>query len=418
MLSQQVTADAYITEHGIEQLLDLAERLRATNGGVLDDSAILAIAEATGIPEEAVRVAVKVRGETARKGVLYRWRSTFLSLEPSVKRWVTSGLMAAGIGFAQAFGVFGRYLAARSTLPNPGALMDLLGICFAMFGLYNLAICRNLRTAAVAGVILGAGWFPVYQIFGFILNLPESSSYWIIFWAGLGLIGGSLLQLVVSHNHHLLGLKDRSNERRELLSQLVELQDKLRSGEQSAAFLSVDVVGSTQMKRDADPLNVEFTFTEYHRFVDMVARRYGGRVHSTAGDGMICAFDTAQQAVGAGRNLQVGILEFNALRNKIGVPLRLRAGVHAGPVVAPDAGDLTSVSFAHVIDVAAHLQKVCPIGGLAVSEEAAAQLPGGAASIGTTRVEAGEISGVAWVPRSIAAFAPSPTPPLPRPAQS
>ena len=69
-------------------------------------------------------------------------------------------------------------------------------------------------------------------------------------------------------------------ERQELLKQLVDIQDKLRSGEQEVSFLSVDIVGSTRMKQMADPLSVEFTFTEYHKFVEMIARRSGDVVAS------------------------------------------------------------------------------------------------------------------------------------------
>jgi hypothetical protein len=47
---------------------------------------------------------------------------------------------------------------------------------------------------------------------------------------------------------------------------------------------------------------------------------------------------------------------------------------------------MSSINFASVIDIAAHLQKECPIGGVAVSDEAGASLIGGPISIGSERV--------------------------------
>src|SRR5262249_37432708 len=168
---------------------------------------------------------------------------------------------------------------------------------------------------------------------------------------------GLLVFKIVDTYRAKLGLIDPVKERQELLKQLVDIQDKLRSGEQTISFLSVDIVGSTRMKQIADPLSVEFTFTEYHKFVEMIARRYGGRVHSTAGDGMTLAFDSPSQAFGAARTIQTGVIELNTFRNKIGVPIVLRCGVHTGTVMAPDASDVTTINFADVIDISAHLQK-------------------------------------------------------------
>jgi hypothetical protein len=52
-----------------------------------------------------------------------------------------------------------------------------------------------------------------------------------------------------------------------------------------------------------------------------------------------------------------------------------------------------------VIDVAAHMQKAAEPGALMVSETTAHYLPGGMESVGETRVEIDEITGVQWKPR-------------------
>ncbi|HSI71903.1 MAG TPA: adenylate/guanylate cyclase domain-containing protein, partial [Fimbriimonas sp.] len=218
---------------------------------------------------------------------------------------------------------------------------------------------------------------------------------------------------IVDRNRSKWGLKDPVKDRQELLRQLHDLQNKLQSGKQSMTFVSFDVVGSTRMKQSADPLAVEFTFNEYHDFVERIARKHGGSLHSTAGDGIICAFENSTDGFAAAKNIQAGLIELNTFRNKIGTPLVLRAGLHTGTVVAPDATDASSVNFAEVIDLAAHLQKACPPGGIAVSTAAAAHLVGGFQAVGNQRVNVLDIEAAIWQPRQALALPAMAPPALP-----
>ena len=165
------------------------------------------------------------------------------------------------------------------------------------------------------------------------------------------------------------------------------------------------------MKAGADPLAIEFTFNEYHNFVDQITRKHGGRVHSTAGDGITCAFDHPQKAFQAARNIQTGLVELNTLRNKLSTPIVLRAGIHTGHVVAPDAGDITSLNFASVIDSAAHLQKFCPPGGIAISDEAGSMITGGMVALGTEITEVDGIRATIWRSKGPITIAKSQNPP-------
>ena len=407
-----------LTEDGIQQMVGMAERLRAEKGGVLDDSAIAAISEVSGAPEEYVRLAVKIHADTVKQGPTSKIRAAFLSLPQNVRRHVSSGLVGFAIGLAQVFAMFFGSLSKVITY-NAGPLFDIVKILLITFGLYNISVSKDNKSAAVTGAILCGTAFSIAVAVGSIAGLKSMPDTNLLLLCLLGgAVGGAVLHALVDKYRSRLGLKDPVKERQDLLRQLVDLQDKLRSGEQSITFLSVDIVGSTKMKEMSDPLSIEFTFNEYHQFIDMITSRYGGRVHSTAGDGVTCAFDTPQQAFGAGRTIQTGIIEVNTHRNKIGVPLRLRVGIHTGKVNAPDAGDITTVNFAQVIDLAAHLQKVCPVGGVAISEASAAQLPGGPRAVGTETIESDSIHAVVWMPRAkqkaITAGGP---PPLPESAQ-
>jgi class 3 adenylate cyclase len=383
--------DAPITEDGVEQMLGLAERLRAENGGVLDDSAIQAVAEATGAPSEYVRLAVKLRSEKAKASFLRNARSQYLTLEPNVRRYVASGVAATFLALFFALGQ--RFDSARSVL-------EMLGLLGLSVGAYNVSLAKDGRVAAICGALIGGGYFFLTSVFHFLLQVKGSGEAWLLLpVTAVAAVMGVGLQRTVNKYRDKLGMKDPVKERQDLLRQLVSLQDRLRSNEQHMTFLSLDIVGSTRMKAQSDPLSVEFTFTEYHQFVERIVRKWGGSVHSTAGDGITCAFENPSQAFSSARNIQTGIIELNTFRNKIGIPIVLRAGVHTGTVVTPQAGDIKSVNFAHVIDIAAHLQKVCPPGGIAVSEIAAAMVPGGSKAIGTSTVSASDVNAVIWDPR-------------------
>jgi class 3 adenylate cyclase len=392
-----------LSDDNVKEMLLLAERLREQHGGELDDSAILAVAEATGAPADYVRLAVRLIPDKPKHGLFHRMRTQVLTLEPEVRTHVAAGFLGT---VAAAFSLASQRNPSGEELY--GALMLL---CYGV-GAWTVSMSRDAKTAGIAGALFGGAFFLAKSLFHLLLGITgQGESVLLIPYVLGGAFSGFFLHRIVDRYKGRLGIEDPVQERQKLLRQLVDLQEKLRSGEQSMTFLSVDVVGSTRIKELSDPLSVEFTFTEYHNFVEMVARRYGGRLHSTAGDGMTCAFDHPQQAFGAARNIQTGIIELNTHRNKTGMPLVLRAGIHTGNVVAPNAADVTSVNFAHVIDISAHLQKVCPPGGVVISEAAANKLPGGADAIGTERVEAMSVPGRVWQPRQAMAAGSSSTPP-------
>lgn len=380
-------------------MLILAERLREANGGELDESAVQAVAEATGAPLEYVRLAVKLRSEKEKKSFLANLRSQFRTLEPTTRRYLLTGAASTSTAFLCAVDEYLTVLTRFDRASNYGICTMVATLCFVA-GLYNIVLSRSAKTAAVSGGILLGGVYLMRAIFELLLGVPShtGSAFFlpvILFGAAAGAAAFQYSEKYRSR----LGLKDPIQDRQDLLKQLTRIQDKLNSGLQSVAFLCVDIVGSTRMKESAEPLALEYTFNEYHEFVNRVARKYGGRVHSTAGDGITCAFEHPQHAFAAAKNIQAGILELNMLRNRIGAPITLRCGIHAGQVMTAAGGDVKSVNFSHVIDVSSHLQKAAPPGGIAISEAAAAQISGGPAAIGIRRVQAAEMTAVIWQPK-------------------
>jgi len=392
-------------DENVRQMLLLAERIREQTGGDLDDAAIQAVSEACCVPIDYVRVAVARLPEKRKHGPFSSIRSAFLTLEPDVRQVVASGSIAS---------VSALFAAAEGATGDQYGILLMLRLIALGFGLWNVGLAKDTRGAAISGAVFGGAFFAAHSIFALLFQLNFSiSGALLIPFTVVGAIVGMVTQKAVSRFRNKLGIKDPVEERQELLRQLHDLQSKLRSGEQSMTFLSLDVVGSTKMKQEADPLSVEFTFTEYHKFVDLVVRKYGGTVHSTAGDGITCAFEHPQPAYAAARNIQAGIIELNTFRNKIGTPIVLRAGLHSGTVMVPPGQDITKINFAHVIDVAAHLQKVSPPGGIAVSESAAAYLPGGPATVGEHCVETQDIRARVWQPRTAAPLPAAAPPPGP-----
>jgi class 3 adenylate cyclase len=403
---------SYMTEDSVDQMLSLAERLRASNGGVLDDSAIQAVAEATGAPAEYVRLLVKIKTEKEGTSFLTNLRSQFLTLDVQTRRYVIAGFAAAMCAF---------FIAASMKVGElhsvfASEFLQIIALVWITLGLYNSCTAREGRTAAVVGALFTGGAFTAYEVFGFVFRLNAGDApfaFVLVPCVLLGAVVGVSLNRLTDRFRGELGLKDPVTERQELLRQLQDLQTKLKSGEQLVTFLSVDIVGSTRMKSLADPLSVEFTFNEYHQFVDRIVKKHTGRVHSTAGDGVTCAFESAIHAFAAARNISVGLLELNMLRNKIGSPIVLRQAIHTGMVIPPEGGDIRTVNFAHVIDVSAHLQKEAPPGSVVVSDESAQYIPGGPTMIGVMRVQAAGVEGTVWMPKSPAARPQGAPPPLP-----
>lgn len=406
-LETQYQAEAAeMSDDRVQEMLQLAERLRASQGGELDEAALQAVAEATNAPLEYVRLAMRMeeRRRTGRSASSIR--DALMEIDPTTRRLVTSSLFGAlwALTFilAQVNGEAGR------------EFFYTLGLLILGGGIWNLSQARDVKTSTMAGALIGGSFFLSQSLFAYALNLerPMEAALMVPFVIGGALLGFGVHTLMKKYRKQL-GMVDPAMERQVLLRQLVDLQEKLRTGEQSLTILSVDIVGSTRMKAEADPLSVEFTFNEYHQYVDSIARRHGGRTHSTAGDGVTLAFESPHAAFLAAKNLQSGLIELNTFRNKIGQPIQLRIGIHSGTVVAPNASDIRSVNFAQVIDLAAHLQKACPIGAVAISDYAAQYLPGGASTVGTETIQAMDVRAYVWKPRTSLALPVLPTPTVP-----
>lgn len=229
-------------------------------------------------------------------------------------------------------------------------------------------VAGRTRTGLAVGAALALGLVPsVFRI----QSLPPLMA---ALYALLAVPAGAWLGLQgarVREAYLPLPRMPRPGSRGELRRLLFALQQQLEEQQQDRAFLSVDVVESTVMKRAAPALAVEHSFEEYRAWVEETARACGGVDQVAAGDGAMCMFPSPRQALEAARRLQAGVAAFNRDRNLLADPFRIRWGISAGAVALdPDRplGHLQSP----VLDRAAALQKRAAPGGIVVSEEVAA----------------------------------------------
>lgn len=361
------------TDSQLESLQGVIARIRES-GQEFDDQTITALSEATGAPPEYIRIAMLSGTGTAAERKRTTIRDLYFSFDPVLRKIVTAAAIASVGGLAVVF---------RSMGLDRAGLWGFFLVASLALAVYSTALSASRRLAMISGATYGVTLFFAAAVFKAFIGMftpaggaVDTSTF--IFGPVIGAGIGALIHQFVSKNGKTWGISQNQDERQALLAQMLDIQAQLRNHEQEISFLSLDMVGSTDIKIGVDPLAVEFTFTEYHAYVAQIVAKHGGRVHSTAGDGVTCAFETAGAAFAAARQIQAGLFELNYHRNKLGKPIRLRAGIHFGKVTSVD-GSVENINFSNVIDFAAHLQKACPIGGVVISTEAARLVPDPAA---------------------------------------
>jgi len=239
------------------------------------------------------------------------------------------------------------------------------GAALVTLGYFSGGVRRSIIavTMAFAGLLVtellpysyfGPEYFEILRQSGALLN---------------GLVNVLFLALIVGVGAHV---DKRARVRRKLqehdpafvVAEIVEIQWRLNPTAASSCVAVVDVAGSRRMKSDADPLAVEYSFRAFHDFIAKTANRRGGSVLSTAGDGAVLTFSSCAEALYAAKEIQTEIDRFNAKTNRLPAPFRVRIGIHTGHVSA----HLRDVPFNELIDIAAHVEKEAPVGGIAVTQ--------------------------------------------------
>ena len=185
---------------------------------------------------------------------------------------------------------------------------------------------------------------------------------------GAFLVGLALYLLTIGLKHAAARLKTLSGQwkaeaeaaavldRGKLLEIYANAKTKLEALKRPAAFLSMDVVDSTGLKKGEDPSVAERDFRQYKQMVEKCLAASGVLKSTWTPDGVMACFDDAASAVRAGRDTIAGLAEFNAKVKNMRGDFKLRAGVNGGLVLYDAATPMEEMSD-RVIDVAGHMQK-------------------------------------------------------------
>lgn len=304
------------------------------------------------------------------------WRSSLpLGINPYLASFGLGAIAtAAQTAFFVAAGV-GDVSDGPATSPP---MFMLFGAILSFVGLAAMALvaflARGLRRALVCAVVYLAAQLLVSLVpigpFGPAMVMGRGTIEWGLFLAiPLSLafaagLGGKIEDRAAQQR------RLQANDAASLLAEMLDIQRRLNPAANTVHVLYVDVAGSSELKADQDPLRVEYTFREYHRLIERTCSQFNGKVHGSAGDDAVAEFACARDAYDAARRLQSKMGCFNSDSNRLGKPLRIRIGLHTGVV----PGELENIQFTRVIDIAAHVQEVAPIGGIAMTRPVAEQL--------------------------------------------
>ncbi|MGQ9699259.1 MAG: adenylate/guanylate cyclase domain-containing protein [Armatimonadota bacterium] len=327
----------------LRKVVNLATRLQNRREEMLTEAQIEAIGAEIGLEREFVREALVRVGGTSRKRIADRLKlSKVSSLTLAFVlplAWSLAALVTKGDPEWMLF----------TTLVAPVLLCGYLGYLTGKEELAGLPAMELILLLS-----------PVVWPFSFLylgVGLPMANF--------LGRLGARI------RREHLSELAGRQNvSRQELLRQLFEVQSQLMNQRVRKAFLSVDVVGSSEMMRRGPELEAEYSFNQFRAWVEAIVRANNGTVRSAAGDGVMAQFDDDADAVRAAKQIQMSLPQSNAAHNLLPTPFRVRCGVSAGEVPVEDGLELGNVQSSAVYR-AAVMQKRAEPGDIVVSSEVA-----------------------------------------------
>ena len=195
-----------------------------------------------------------------------------------------------------------------------------------------------------------------------------------VFFRGRQIAAGIDPKLLEQAQGAMAGLQAGGvRSRAALLEILNETKKKLESMQRDLAFLSIDVVGSTDMKIGEERTQIEIDFREYKKLVEKEIAKQGELTAAWTPDGVMICFSTPDAAVAAGQGVINALPAFNKSVKKIRGNFRVRCGVNAGKVYYDKSIPMEQMSD-HVIDVAGHMQKYALPNTLALAKGVLGQL--------------------------------------------
>ena len=127
------------------------------------------------------------------------------------------------------------------------------------------------------------------------------------------------------------------------------------------AILAADVVGYSRLMTVDEAGTLAALKSLRKNLVDPKISEHNGRIFKLTGDGMLIEFPSVVSAVACAVDIQSAMRTRNAAEPS--APIEFRVGVNLGDIIVED-GDI----FGDGVNVAARLESIAPIGGIAVSQ--------------------------------------------------
>jgi class 3 adenylate cyclase len=124
-----------------------------------------------------------------------------------------------------------------------------------------------------------------------------------------------------------------------------------------------DLKGSTTIAEREGDLSSRMLIKHHNDIVFPIIKNNNGTLVKTIGDGTLSYFESAQDGVRAGTQIQKSVNEFN-LSRKNRTPIQIRIGIHTGKVVF-EKNDI----FGDVVNTASRYESSANPGEVYISEE-------------------------------------------------
>jgi class 3 adenylate cyclase len=162
---------------------------------------------------------------------------------------------------------------------------------------------------------------------------------------------------------------DSEAAREQLLKRYREIEEALKAAKRKhCTFLSVDIVGSTEMKKGESENAIAATFQAYEELLRGIFEQFGAWKQAWTPDGVMICFLQSDLAVGAAQRILTSLPKFNEESNRLKTPFRVRCGLNEGEVPIYEDSKLEKIAD-RVIDVAGHMQKHGAPGTLWLSKD-------------------------------------------------
>jgi len=163
-----------------------------------------------------------------------------------------------------------------------------------------------------------------------------------------------------------------------LTKKILSQRDRIEGERRQVTVMFCDMEGFTAL---ADRLREEVVYTIMGQIYEILIRQvhdYEGTINEMTGDGVMALFgapiaieDAPQRALWAARAIHREITAFNRKREGLG-PIRMRIGIHSGPVVVGTLGNDLRVEFKAVgdtVNLASRMEGLAKPGTTYVTEE-------------------------------------------------